>query len=151
MKRTLTDLRRRAWDQTKNLEETELAPGTAGIGSMVPMFQCETGFRITVVGLRRGGLNVGLSCDQKTEVTGRIQIFVGWECRDLRDCGATIQLRWWKHLAWMLLCAGRLNMAPMNPPWMLQPDWLVIRLNYFKLIKMHMWLQTQTAICLTVL
>lgn len=38
---------------------------------MVSMFQCETGFRITVVGLRRGGL----SCDQKTEVTGRILIF----------------------------------------------------------------------------
>lgn len=79
MRRTLPDLRHRAWDQTKNLEGTELAPGTAGIGSMVPMFQCETGFRITVLGLRQGGLNVCLNCDQKTDVTGRIQIFgLGW-------------------------------------------------------------------------
>lgn len=75
MRRTLSDLRRRAWDQTRNLEGTELAPGTAGLGSMVPVFEYETGFRIIVSDLRREGLNVCLSLDQKTEVTGRIQIF----------------------------------------------------------------------------
>lgn len=96
MGRTLSDLRHRAWDQTKNLEGTERAPATAGIGSMVSMFQCETGFRITVVGLRRGGLNVCLSCDQKTEVTGGIQIFglrLVENAEILETVGQKIQLR----------------------------------------------------------
>lgn len=60
-------------NKTKNLEGTELT-GTTGIGSIVSLFLSETRFRITIVGVRREGLYVCLSCDQKPEVTGRIQV-----------------------------------------------------------------------------
>lgn len=89
------------------------------------LFPSETRFRITIEGVRRGGLYVCLSCDQTTEVTGRRQL-LGLGLVKNSEILVTVehqrQRRWCKHVRWTLLCADRLKMAPTNPLLTRSPD-----------------------------